>query len=688
MADPTQLPGVGASDPYSIMGLNPDASGVPLNPAMAAQGASNVGQWLKQKYGITPQDPAAPAAAAAAQDAAAQQAAAQQQAQQPPQPAPYIPQDHQKELRDLGVVAPPPPSSLAGNAAGVQAMADASAPPALPGTGQDMSAAPAAPAAPPPAASNPPPSQDQSAAPQTAPLGQAAAIPMLVDQYADKHGIPKKVARAIIEQESQYGATSPNLGQITSSTAQSPGFDMQPISAADINDPNKNLDFTFDLLKRKAQAAGLDMNNPADLPAILKLQNGGGDPKYVDHVMARMNGGPQYADAGNIATDATPAPAQAPTQLPGTGSSPFDGVDYKTLLQGRLPGQAPDDMMNLSGRQRAQLALAAGFLGQDGGTRGAGQGIMNMLGVQNQDQEQQLKTAQLGGQLASDATRWQQMQAQMALLKPKQDLLTANADAAQTKAANAQRAADDTHARVQIQQGRLGLQDMQYQLRKQVADANISGDSKANAALQLDNVKEAQGIEDMGENAIKTLPVVADMKAAIANGATPGNDMISKWKRSVAQALGVPVGDTDPSSVQLAQAASAQLQRGNIQGMRGLGLRSNREFTTFIAGLANVDQNPQALGTVLDLQERGMQLDKSIYDQWHSMSPDERLARIRTPMGIDSWKNPILQQYGADNGVQPNGAPTQPNIQKGPNGWQVAPPAVQGGAPVKFQIVP
>jgi hypothetical protein len=241
---------------------------------------------------------------------------------------------------------------------------------------------------------------------------------------------------------------------------------------------------------------------------------------------------------------------------------------------------------------------------------------------------------------------------------------------------------------VQIQQGRLGLQDMQYQLRKQVADANISGDSKANAALQLDNVKEAQGIEDMGENAIKTLPVVADMKAAIANGATPGNDMISKWKRSVAQALGVPVGDTDPSSVQLAQAASAQLQRGNIQGMRGLGLRSNREFTTFISGLANVDQNPQALGTVLDLQERGMQLDKSIYDQWHSMSPDERLARIRTPMGIDSWKNPILQQYGADNGVQPNGAPTQPNIQKGPNGWQVAPPAVQGGAPVKFQIVP
>lgn len=106
----------------------------------------------------------------------------------------------------------------------------------------------------------------------------------------DAAGISPKflpAAYGMFGQESSFGRASPNVLQVTASTAAKPGYGLAPLSGQDINDPAKSSAFALQLLKAKAEHAGLSFENPADYPAILRLHNGGGDPNYVQHVAAR-----------------------------------------------------------------------------------------------------------------------------------------------------------------------------------------------------------------------------------------------------------------------------------------------------------------------------------------------------------------------------------------------------------------
>ncbi|RUT24167.1 hypothetical protein C0V97_18025, partial [Asaia sp. W19] len=106
----------------------------------------------------------------------------------------------------------------------------------------------------------------------------------------DSSGISPKflpAAYGMLGQESSNGAASPNLLQVTSSTAANPGYGLAPLSDEDRNDPQKSSAFALNLLKAKADHAGLSFDNPDDYASILRLHNGGGDPHYVQHGAAR-----------------------------------------------------------------------------------------------------------------------------------------------------------------------------------------------------------------------------------------------------------------------------------------------------------------------------------------------------------------------------------------------------------------
>lgn len=119
-------------------------------------------------------------------------------------------------------------------------------------------------------------------------------------------GVPLPVLSAMAGQESSNNPNAPHGGlmQITDATARNPGYGMSGVDPATLQDPTANAEFGAHYLA--ARSPGTDWNDPQQRAAALTAYNGGGDPNYAAHVMARMpgNGGP-----------AGPAPAP-PNGLP------------------------------------------------------------------------------------------------------------------------------------------------------------------------------------------------------------------------------------------------------------------------------------------------------------------------------------------------------------------------------------
>jgi soluble lytic murein transglycosylase-like protein len=153
--------------------------------------------------------------------------------------------------------------------------------------------------------------------------------------------VPPHVLDALITQESgwrpgaQGKGSDLGLGQVTASTAASPGYGLPPLSDADRLDPNKNAAWSARYLEARGKAAGLarpeDWNDPAKLALALKAYNGGGDPNYVANVTRHMVG---------KQADASPAPGSNLDALRAGMDAPKPrGVQ---LAENLLPGTATD----------------------------------------------------------------------------------------------------------------------------------------------------------------------------------------------------------------------------------------------------------------------------------------------------------------------------------------------------------
>ena len=126
----------------------------------------------------------------------------------------------------------------------------------------------------------------------------------VVSQSAAKYGIPPKLGAALLKQESDLGLASSNVGQILPSTAAAPGYGVPPLSAAGVNDPMQNIDFSMRYLAAKGNAAGVkDWTDPRQAAIGLAAYNGGGDPQYVQHVArfapSIFGGGQPQQSGGN-----------------------------------------------------------------------------------------------------------------------------------------------------------------------------------------------------------------------------------------------------------------------------------------------------------------------------------------------------------------------------------------------------
>lgn len=173
-------------------------------------------------------------------------------------------------------------------------------------------------------------------APTRLPVNLTPEVDAAVSSSAGKYGVPLPLARALVMQESGGRPDAPNggLGQVLDSTARDPGYGMQGVDPATLKQPAPNADFSMNYLASKAKARGLDINDQAQWPDVLRLYNGGGDPNYVANVSRYL---PEAVQTPNAPAPATqPAMPQAPTGYGGMTRQQLRDMQVAILMNPRI----------------------------------------------------------------------------------------------------------------------------------------------------------------------------------------------------------------------------------------------------------------------------------------------------------------------------------------------------------------
>jgi soluble lytic murein transglycosylase-like protein len=223
-----------------------------------------------------------------------------------------------------------------------------------------------------------------AAAPASVPSvpGAAPAAPTMADVPAEliphfeeasrATGVPVPLLIAQAKQESGFRADargrSGEIGimQVMPSTAQQPGFGLQPVDPATLNDPRANIMFGAQYLA--ARNKGVDWNDPTQRDAGLGRYNGGGDPNYAANVTRNLPAGapaPQPTPPGGVAartggTDtAGPGAGPASPAVPQIGSSGFTPQQERALAErARSRGTTQAQMDALEHTFRTENAAA------------------------------------------------------------------------------------------------------------------------------------------------------------------------------------------------------------------------------------------------------------------------------------------------------------------------------------------
>lgn len=182
-------------------------------------------------------------------------------------------------------------------------------------------------------------------------------------------GVPISVLAAKDRQESGFSQDKPGgageigITQVKPSTARDPGFGMQGVDPESLKDPRNNILFGSQYFAARGKAAGTkNWNDPEQIAAALRANNGGGDPNYVENVFRYLPGGNSIASAMKGAQQPqSNAPQQKEAQIP------FKEVATKEGLSGLFG-------ISMTDSDRMALLAASGKLMSTPGRLGTGLG--------------------------------------------------------------------------------------------------------------------------------------------------------------------------------------------------------------------------------------------------------------------------------------------------------------------------
>ena len=516
------------------------------------------------------------------------------------------------------------------------------------------------------------------------------------------YGANAPFASGMINQESGYGATSPNVGQVTQSTAAQPGFGMQPLPAAALNDPTQNVTFALELAKRKLLAQGLDPSDPKNAQALAAAQNGGGDPLYYQHVMNRMGYQGALGAAGG---------ASALGTLPNPSSGPFQGQPLPQMPAGfgqptQAPAQAPQVQLP-GGQGNPLVAFGLGLAGGNGwhdGIAKGGENYQDALKLQEQNAstnaQLQSDTNTLNAEAPTRAAQAASLRADAwktlnPVVTPDQAAqLNVETRGQNVQAMDAQAQLQATMAYRQMLQGASKGTPQQLVVPgpdgsvartitqidtpsgPQYEDASTGQRSPTlqglNAAgampAQLYNAGEQRELavtkpNDAESGKLLTAGAAADaqkqtIQSTFAAASQPGALQGPGFWKSMGRAIDTVTGTStfgDLKDEQVAGMLSGQGNFGSIKSMIPPGSRlTNNDVNILQHAFASATTDPAARATAQSVLTNSIDRQSNIAKAWEGLSQPERDAVRRTPNGVQQFEAQQQQAWDSQHVVDPN----------------------------------
>lgn len=342
----------------------------------------------------------------------------------------------------------------------------------------------------------------------------------------------------------------------------------------------------------------LDLHKPATLnslsDAMARVENGPawkGGVAPANQVTASSASAPvSGGSVGGGASTATPSPAQAQAQklLGGGGNNGF-----------QLPYP---DAAKYAG-SNSLLALAGGILQGHSFSNALGKGFESMTAAQQSDRQSQMQSNAQAMQLH-----------QMGLMAGYRGAQLDNATT------------------------RLGQQQEAIDARLKAIEGNTSGTTKSNQLGVADNGKQVAELDSDYDTAVHNQTAANNMLANI-DKAGVGPSQLDSVKRSIATSLGLDnFGGTSADAQKAMQAYLSMSQSDQAKAMKGLGLRTQNEFQTFIGGAGNLTTDPTTLRGLIAIQQSSAQRDIAAHDEFHGLPQDQQDQIMQKPYGLRDWR--------------------------------------------------
>lgn len=492
-----------------------------------------------------------------------------------------------------------------------------------------------------------------SGAPQVGPATTLAATPQEPAQPSPGPGsaavqqqapqglyTPSQIRAALIKQ----GVPDDDATKLTQISGAESGYGAHPVSG-------KNANGTTDYGVFQINSVHGDLN-PSSLPnADLDTQAAAAAAVYKKEGLGAWttykNGAYQkFAGDGQGGGTSTSLGSNSP---PGS----YSGID--AIKQGAEIGLDPKAMMSLAQslgykpidtdafNNRNLMAMGMAMMGgrtfADSMKNGAG--VMNdsnnaMLGVQEKTNSNALQMAQLG----INAKR---ADAQMALESRRADALDRDRPLG---AATLQ--PDGTYG-ITMQTPATGATHV----------VPVGAPAATGVQYLKDNMKQQAELQAEGETGAKNMANFNTLQKLTQDPSTAaGPGIVNELKRSIGTALpGLGIG-ANASGVQLAQMLTKEFQSDAAGTMRGLGLRNQKEFETFVGQAAKIDTDPAAAAAMAKPMLERSKADYQAWQDWQSQDPQMMSQRLHALNGVNSFRQPYDLQASQTNLATSQQGPT------------------------------
>ncbi len=210
-----------------------------------------------------------------------------------------------------------------------------------------------------------------------------------------------------------------------------------------------------------------------------------------------------------------------------------------------------------------------------------------------------------------------------------------------------------------------------------LAQAN-SGTTANAQKMGQESASDFQDMVDGARDAPGRLQDLSQLQSLSQNG-VGGAGLMQRLQRYIGANTGIQVGDLDPAAANYADNLRTRLQANQAQSMKGLGLRTQREFQTFVDAIPGMAQSPAAASAALNQLSIPPKRALYVYNAYKN-DPNAQKLQASNPAGFQQWLTDAGLGYDQQAlGYDPNNPTATPSPNVGASGGKLQTSGAPGG---------